>query len=209
MLCLKRVRSKVSDAPSTISIPHPQPSESAFKHTLHSQKTRFSMFFQKFKKIFEKPLFRIVFVFFSNMTTPVRPTELRKIFHRLTHIWSIRSQWNFLIAFFLMSESYIVSLEILFFQCKSVYRYGVVFGVVFDFEKTWKTHYWAVFQFQFKGVVLEFSSYSSIFKTKLKRRSAPNFSQSVRRRHLKMGTWGKRTRKGSFQFKPSENLCST
>ena len=35
------------------------------------------------------------------------------------------------------------------------------------------------------------------------------FSQLVRRRYLKMGTWGKRTRKGSFQFKPSDKLCST
>ena len=90
-----------------------------------------------------------------------------------------------------MSESYIVTLEIPVFSVDT------------------KHSFWVCFQFQFKGVVLEFSSYSSIFKTKLKKRFAPNFSQLVRRRHLKMGTWGKRTRKGSFQFKPSENLCST
>ena len=35
------------------------------------------------------------------------------------------------------------------------------------------------------------------------------FSQLVRRRHLKVGTWGKRTRKGNFQFKPSKKHCST
>ena len=49
MTCLKRVRSKVSNAPSTISIPHPQASESAFKHTQYSQKARFLLFFENSK----------------------------------------------------------------------------------------------------------------------------------------------------------------
>ena len=50
MLRLKRVRSKVSDAPSTISIPHPQPSESAFKHSQYSQKNTFFAIIREFKK---------------------------------------------------------------------------------------------------------------------------------------------------------------
>ena len=135
MLRLERVRSKVSDAPSTISIAHPQAFESAFKHTPYSQKTTFFDVFQKFKKLFEKPLFRN-FLFFSDMTTPVRPTELRKIFHRLTHIWSIRSQWNFFDSIF----SYVRIIHCkpwnpFFFQCKRVYRYGVVFGVFLILKK--------------------------------------------------------------------------
>ena len=90
-----------------------------------------------------------------------------------------------------MSEYFIVILEIPVFSVDT------------------KHSFWVCFQFQFKGVVFGVASYPNIFKTQQKKRSAPNFSQLVRRRHLKMGTWGKRTRKGSFQFKPSEKLCST
>ena len=88
----KRVRSKVSNAPSTISIPHPQASESAFKHTPHSQKTRFLLFFENSKNYSKTTVCWKCLGFLSNIATPVRPTELRKNFHRLTHIFSIRSQ---------------------------------------------------------------------------------------------------------------------
>ena len=90
-----------------------------------------------------------------------------------------------------MSESYIVTLEIPVFS-----------------EDT-KHLFWFCFQFQFKVVVLEMHLIRAFSKKQLKKRFAPNFSQLVRRRHLKMGTWGKRTRKGSFQFKPLKKHCST
>ena len=144
MLRLKRVRSKVSDAPSTISIAHPQAFESAFKHTPYSQKKTFFDVFQKFKKLFEKPLFRN-FLFFSDMTTPVRPTELRKRFHRLTHIWSIRSQWHFFDSNF----SYVRIIDCKpwnpFFQCKRVYRYMELVLWCFWFWKKRERHILGLF----------------------------------------------------------------
>ena len=191
MLRLKKVRSKVSDAPSTISIPHPQPSESAFKHPQYSQKTRFLLLFENSKKYSKTTVMWKLLVFFSDIAAPVRLMELRKHFHRLIHICSIRSQWYFFHNIF----SYIRIIHRnpwnSCFQCRH------------------KTFVLGLFSISIQGSRFGFSSYPSIFKTKLKKRSAPNFSQLVRRRHLKMGTWGKRTRKGSFQFKPSEKLCST
>ena len=134
MLRLERVRSKLSDAPSTISIAHPQAFESAFKHTPYSQKTRFLKFSKNSKNYSKNHCFEL-FCFFSDMTTPVRPMELRKRFHRLTHIWSIRSQWNFSDSIF----SYVRIIHCKpwnpFFQCKWVYRYGVVFGVFLILKK--------------------------------------------------------------------------
>ena len=97
ILRLQRAMSKVSDAPSTISIPHPQASESAFKHTQYSQKICFFDVFRKFKKIFEKHFFgQLIFVLDAIMSATVNSMELKIKFHRLTHICSIWSQWNFL-----------------------------------------------------------------------------------------------------------------
>ena len=111
MLRLKRVRSKVSDAPSTISIPHPQPSESAFKHSQYSQKTRFLLLFENSKNYSKTTVMWKLIYFLFDIAAPVRPMELRKHFHRLTHICSIQSQKKNSTKCFLMSESYIVTLE--------------------------------------------------------------------------------------------------
>ena len=46
-------------------------------------------------KNFPKTTFSKYFEFSSDMSIPARPMELRKKFHRLTHIYSIRPQWNF------------------------------------------------------------------------------------------------------------------
>ena len=165
MLRLERVRSKVSDAPSTISIAHPQAFESAFKHTPYSQKTRFFDVFQKFKKLFEKPLFRN-FLFFSNMTTPVRPTELRKIFHRLTHIWSIRSQWNFFDSIF----SYVRIIHCkpwnpFFFSVKAFIDMELFLGY-FWFWKNLKDTFLGCFSILIQKVVLKLFYNSKEIKTK-------------------------------------------
>ena len=75
-----------------LPVPHPQASESAFKHTQHSQKTRFLLFFENSKNYSKTTVSWKLLGFLSDIATPVRPTELRKNFHRLTHICSIRSQ---------------------------------------------------------------------------------------------------------------------
>ena len=44
------------------------------------------------RKLFENHCHVEISWFFSDIAVPVRPMELRKNFHRLTHIYSIRSQ---------------------------------------------------------------------------------------------------------------------
>ena len=108
---VKRVRSQVSSALSTISMPHSQASESAFKYTQYSQRTRFLLFFENSKNYSKTTVSWKLLGFWSDIATPVRRTELRKNFHMVTHIFSIRSRYFFFISFFLLSESYLVTLE--------------------------------------------------------------------------------------------------
>ena len=60
---------------------------------MYSRKTRFWAVFQ-IEKNFPKTTFSKYFEFSSDMSIPARPMHLRKKFHRLTHIYSIRPQWN-------------------------------------------------------------------------------------------------------------------
>ena len=53
------------------------------------------MFFKNSKKYSKTTVMWKLLDFFSDIAAPVRPMELRKHFHRLTHICSIRSQWYF------------------------------------------------------------------------------------------------------------------
>ena len=158
-------------------------------HSIH--KKHVFCYYSKIQKIIRKPLSCDYFFIFLRYSGTCEIDGAKKNFHRLTHIRSIRSQWYFFHHIF----SYV---RIIHrnpwnpcFQCRD------------------ETFVLGLFSISIQRSCFGVSSYPSIFKTQLKMLFAPNFSQLVRRRHLKMGTWGKRTRKGSFQFKPSEKLCST
>ena len=84
------------------------------------------------------------------MSIPAGPMELRKKFHRLTHICSIRPQWNFCNDTF----SYVRMIHFKpwkpIFQCKFK---KTRFWAVFQLKKNEKTRFWTIFIVNSKKVV--------------------------------------------------------
>ena len=138
---------------------------------MYSRKTRFWAVFQ-IEKNFPKTTFSKYFEFSSDMSIPARPMELRKKFHRLTHICSIRPQWNFCNDTF----SYVRMIHFKpwkpIFQCKFKKH---VFELFFNWKKNEKTRFWTVFKFNSKTKIVFGAVFSEV---KMKINPKPCFLNS-------------------------------
>ena len=126
--------------------------EFAFKvsHTIKkSRKSKFGP--TETQELLKKQVWITFFLFFLIMLMPMSPMKLRKTFHRLTHICSIRSQWNFCNDTF----SYVRMIHFKpwkpIFQCKFKKH---VFELFFNWKNE-KTCFWTIFNFNLKKSFLE------------------------------------------------------